>query len=240
VYCDAFVVARYEYGVSSQPARPVERGAELAEVLVALRDLPEEEVDLRPDADARVRAEAVEAAGEVLDRLGKRVLVRGPLLDRQPAPGGLDAEEGVGDVLAACRLAHAAYGTRMPVVQIRALPQQEGVDVEAALVAVSHAVAFVLGEEPRGTWATWETIDAGCYVEGAEAPAVQPRGTHPPLVSVRAFEGRSPELVERILLALAETLAAALDLEAGNVFAAYDELGSGRLYTGGAIARTAG
>ena len=33
VYCDAFVVARYEYGVSSQPASvvAVQRGAELLE-----------------------------------------------------------------------------------------------------------------------------------------------------------------------------------------------------------------
>ena len=33
VYCDAFVVARYEYGVSSQPAsaRAVQRRAELLE-----------------------------------------------------------------------------------------------------------------------------------------------------------------------------------------------------------------
>ena len=60
VYCEAFVVARYEYGVSSQPGerRRVQRGAELAEILVALRDLPEEEVACRaarPSSSRRAR-----------------------------------------------------------------------------------------------------------------------------------------------------------------------------------------
>ena len=102
VYCEAFVVARYEYGVSSQPASgvPFSVGAELAEVLVALGDLPEEEVAVRADAGARVGAQAGHALRPGLDHLGERVLAGCALLDRQPPPGGIDPVEGVRDVLA--------------------------------------------------------------------------------------------------------------------------------------------
>ena len=102
MYCDAFVVARYEYGVSSQPASgvAVQRGAELAERLVAVGDLPEEEVGLRAHAGRRVRAQVVEAVGEVLDDLGEGVLAGLALLDGQPPPRRVDAVERVRDVLA--------------------------------------------------------------------------------------------------------------------------------------------
>jgi phenylpyruvate tautomerase PptA (4-oxalocrotonate tautomerase family) len=128
----------------------------------------------------------------------------------------------------------------VPLVTISALPQRDGVDVSAALVAVTHAVAAVLREPPRGTWAVWETIEPGRYVEGGDAPALQPRSTHPPIAVVRGFEGRPPAVVERILVAVADALVEALGLEDGNAFVAHDTLRSGELYTGGAIARTEG
>ena len=81
--------------------RPVERGPELAEVVVALRDLPEEEVRLGADAGRRVAAERVEAVGELLDHLGEGVLARLALLVGEPPPGRVDPVEGVCDVLAA-------------------------------------------------------------------------------------------------------------------------------------------
>src|SRR6185437_11487704 len=51
--------------------RSVERSAELAEGVVALRDLPEEEVRLGTDAYGRIHAQMVEAVREMLDDLGK-------------------------------------------------------------------------------------------------------------------------------------------------------------------------
>jgi phenylpyruvate tautomerase PptA (4-oxalocrotonate tautomerase family) len=125
-------------------------------------------------------------------------------------------------------------GCSMPVVRVSALPQPAGVDVEAAAKAVALDLAALLGEEPRGTWVTWETFEPGLYVEGDVAPAIQPRATHPPLVRVVAAE-RPPELVERMLTSVAETLVRALGLEPGNVFAVFEQATPGRLYTGGHI-----
>jgi phenylpyruvate tautomerase PptA (4-oxalocrotonate tautomerase family) len=123
----------------------------------------------------------------------------------------------------------------MPVVSISALPQRGGRPPEQVLAAVTHALAELLGEQPSGTWATWHEIPAGRYVEGGDAPAFQPAATHPPLVEVVAFEGRPPDVVERMLETVAEVLARELDLEPGNVFVRYVEATAGRLYTGGSV-----
>jgi phenylpyruvate tautomerase PptA (4-oxalocrotonate tautomerase family) len=124
----------------------------------------------------------------------------------------------------------------LPVVRIRALPQRD-VDTALVLTRVTHELAHLLGEEPEGTWATWETIAPGQYAEGGVLPSEQPTGTHPPLVSVIAFAGRGPDLIERIVVRVADVLARELALEPGNVFVTYEEARPGRLYTGGAVAR---
>jgi hypothetical protein len=130
-----------------------------------------------------------------------------------------------------------ALGFSVPIARIRALPQPGVVDLSTVLGRVSRALSDLLGERPEATWATWQTIESGCDAEGELAPDEQPRGTHPPLVSLLAFEGRPPDLVERMLVCVAETLARELELEPGNVFVRYEEARSGRLYDGGRVVR---
>jgi hypothetical protein len=128
----------------------------------------------------------------------------------------------------------------MPVLEVRALPQRQGVDRDAALKRACLALAAAVGEAPHGTWGTWVELPPGSYTEGGNAPPVQPRDTHPPLVRLFAFEGRSQDVVERMLTVVADTLAKELDLEHGNVMVTYDEGRSGRVYSGGAIVRKKG
>jgi phenylpyruvate tautomerase PptA (4-oxalocrotonate tautomerase family) len=123
----------------------------------------------------------------------------------------------------------------MPVLEVTALPQAAGVDTAAAAAALTHAVAAELDEDSAGTWVVWRTLDAGAYAEGGDAPATQPPATHPPLVQVVAYEGRTPELVERVLVAVADTLVRELGLAPGNVFVRWAEATAGRLYTGGRV-----
>ncbi|HEX9416898.1 MAG TPA: tautomerase family protein [Gaiellaceae bacterium] len=120
----------------------------------------------------------------------------------------------------------------MPIVRIEALAQPE-IDLERVLGSLCTELAALLGERPEGTWATWETLEH--YVEGAQGPAAQPRSTHPPLVTVTAFEGRPPEQVAAMLSLVADVLARELSLEPGNVFVTYEEARRGRLYTGGQV-----
>src|SRR5262249_36185279 len=80
---------------------PVERRAELAEILVAVGDLPEEEVAVWADSGEGVGPQRIHAPGPILDYLGERVLSGRAFVDRQAPPGRLDLAEGVRDVLAA-------------------------------------------------------------------------------------------------------------------------------------------
>ena len=114
----------------------------------------------------------------------------------------------------------------MPVIRIRALPQRHA-DARAVSIAVAEAVAAALGEDPRGTWVTWETVDA--YAEGRAVPSEQPRDTHPPIVCVMAG-ARPAETVDRLLRAVGDTLVRELGLEPANVFVAFEEVDPARLY----------
>ena len=114
------MVPRYEYGVSSQAASgvPFSAAPELEQVVVALRDRPEEEVGLGADADRGVGAEALDPPGELVDDVGERLLAGRALVDGQPPPRGIDAEEAVRDVLpdldaldALVAVRHGANGT---------------------------------------------------------------------------------------------------------------------------------
>lgn len=123
----------------------------------------------------------------------------------------------------------------MPVLEVTALPQPDRVQLGDVASRLSEAVARVLGEEPRGTWVLWRTIEPGRYAEHGDAPALQPPATHPPVVRVTAYEGRTPATVAAVLTAIAEALAAELDLTPGNVLVRWDEVGAGRLYSGGRV-----
>ncbi len=131
------------------------------------------------------------------------------------------------------------YRTRMPIVQVTALRQRVGVDLDAVSRAIVLAVSRELGEEPSGTWITWQTLEPGAYREGEhDAPSEQPTATHPPIVRINAFEGRDPDVVARVLSAVAGTLVRELGLEPGNAFVVWDELRAGLLHTGGGMPGT--
>ena len=86
------------------------------------------------------------------------------------------------------------------------------------------------GEDPRGTWVTWETVDA--YAEGGVVPSKQPDDGHPPLAEIRSGP-RPPDMVARMLRAVGDTLVRELGLEPGNVFVVLDEVDPARLYDAG-------
>ncbi len=131
------------------------------------------------------------------------------------------------------------YRARMPIVQVTALRQRVGVDLDAVSRALVLAVSRELAEDPSGTWVTWETLPPGGYREGEhDAPSEQPPSTHPPIVRINAFEGRDPDVVARVLSAVAGTLVRELGLEPGNAFVVWDELRAGRLHTGGGMPGT--
>ena len=123
----------------------------------------------------------------------------------------------------------------MPILEVTALPQPGSVDIAAVESALSRAVAAELGEDPAGTWVVWRSLELGRYAEGDAVPASQPATTHPPIVHVLAYEGRSAEIVARVIAVIGETLVHELGLAPGNAFVVWDELRAGRVYTGGGV-----
>jgi hypothetical protein len=93
--------------------------------------------------------------------------------------------------------------------------------------AVATLLAAEIGQDPRGSWVTWETVDA--YAEGAVVRSEQPRDTHPPLAIVSA-KRRPPEVIDAMLRCVGETLVQELGLEPGNVFVSYEEIPPDELY----------
>ena len=127
----------------------------------------------------------------------------------------------------------------MPIVQVTALRQRVGVDLDVVSRAIVLAVSRECCEDASGTWVTWQPLAPGGYREGEDdAPLEQPSATHPPIVRVNAFEGRAPDVVARVLSAVAGTVVHELGLEPGNVFVVWDELQAGRVHTGGGMPGT--
>jgi hypothetical protein len=58
--------------------------------------------------------------------------------------------------------------------------------------------------------------DPGRYAEAGAMPNEQPRARHPPLVAVVTFAGCGPELVERMLVRVADVLARELGSSPGT------------------------
>lgn len=125
----------------------------------------------------------------------------------------------------------------MPVIQVKALPQRPGTDVSDVSRRISTGLAKATGIPPAHIWVTWETIPSWHYVEGDRAAAIQPEDTHPPIVRVKIFEGRSREEIEKILSRTAELVTENLGIEDGNVLVHYEELPSGYVHSGGKVLR---
>ena len=108
----------------------------------------------------------------------------------------------------------------MPLIEIRALPQPPEVDLQAVMAALAEGVRELLDNRPQGTWVTWDTIER--YTEGPDTADVQPRSTHPPIVTVSAAAGRPKEA---LLQVVSETLERELGLDPESVWIRYIEAG---------------
>lgn len=124
----------------------------------------------------------------------------------------------------------------MPILRIDALPQKDPDKINDALKKTCCAIAEAYGCEPEQVWGIWNEIKPGYFVEGNNEAELQPQSTHPPVGRLICFEGRSPEQVEKTLLAAAKTLSSSLGIT-DNVFIKYDEAASGKVVAGNGVIR---
>ena len=103
----------------------------------------------------------------------------------------------------------------MPLIEIVALPQPDGVDIKAVTTALNRGVADAIPCRLDAVWTTWRTIE-GAYAVGDVVAAEQQQVTHAPIVHV--YLQRTPEETDRAVEAIERVLAAELGLADGNVF----------------------
>lgn len=123
----------------------------------------------------------------------------------------------------------------MPVVTLRTLKLPATIQVESLLAELAGAVGPCLGVDPGRVFAVHQALAA--FVEGNVPASWHQVGTHPPLVDIAAYAGRTGQQVELALLAAAAVVTSALGLDPGNVFVTYTEIGRGRVFTGGSVRR---
>jgi hypothetical protein len=123
----------------------------------------------------------------------------------------------------------------VPIVQVTALRQRVGVDLDVVSRAIADAVSRGLGEKSSGTWAIRQTLAPGAYPEGVDdAPSTRP------MRPIRRSSGSAPSRDGRRArgaraLAVAGIVVRELGLQPGNAFVAWDELHAGRVHTGGGM-----
>jgi phenylpyruvate tautomerase PptA (4-oxalocrotonate tautomerase family) len=125
----------------------------------------------------------------------------------------------------------------MPLIEIKSLPPRSGADPSAALKNATWEVSKVLGVPPEKIRAIWVGLEPGHYADAATTADQSQSGTHPPVVRLSCFEGRSQELIEKAIRAVADSVTRDLKLAPGNAWVFYEEMKSGRLFVDGAIKR---
>ena len=122
----------------------------------------------------------------------------------------------------------------MPILQIKALPQEDPSRIRMAIKKTAIAISKSYGCLPENVWVAWQEIKADFYVEGEIGAQKQPRDTHPPICELICFEGKSSDEIEIILSTAAQTLSSELDIH-DNIFITYREAKSGQVIAGNGI-----
>jgi len=119
----------------------------------------------------------------------------------------------------------------MPIVTIRSLAKPD--DSVAASKRIATAIADAAHMPAHDIWLVWTAVAPGSYVVNGVAPDAQPEDTHPPLVEISSGAGRTPDVVEGMLKAAAEAIAAELHVTPQNVRVIFAEVPTRRIYSRG-------
>jgi phenylpyruvate tautomerase PptA (4-oxalocrotonate tautomerase family) len=118
----------------------------------------------------------------------------------------------------------------MPAICIQSLPGHALNKRQEIMKSIARDVAEIAKVPERAVFCTWQVLEAGAYIQNGEIAESQPENSHPPIVTLTLFEGRSAEQIEQALNAIAKHLSSI-----GNVFISVHEAKSGEVFTGGGV-----
>lgn len=123
----------------------------------------------------------------------------------------------------------------MPFVHIRALPQPKEVNIPEILNRICIELGKVIDLPSDETCATWETVQF--FAHGESVLETQQSESHPLLVDLLAFEGRSPEKIDRMIECVALVVAEGSQISIKNVFVNYREANWNRVFAEGEVVK---
>ena len=121
----------------------------------------------------------------------------------------------------------------MPIISIKTLPLDAGVDTSAILCKITVGTAKIMGCPPEHVWATWEFLQPDNYAVGNTLSKNQPASSHSPIVRILSFEGKSQATIENMMKTMAGVLSEGLAIRLENIFIEYSEGYSGKIFDGG-------
>ena len=125
----------------------------------------------------------------------------------------------------------------MPFIHIKSLPPAEPLDTAALLEQLSADFAAATGIGVEHVTATWEWLEPGHYAVGGKVAREQPAGSHPLLVDLLVPDFNAADDVERMLIAIADSLATRAGVARDNIFINQRDARGGRVFDAGEIVR---
>lgn len=120
----------------------------------------------------------------------------------------------------------------MPVIQIQTLETPDTIDKGTVLKGVITKLSAAIDTPENRIFASWQTSD--CMVDQMTASTSFRADTHPPLVRIDMFTGRTPEKKKKALQEIAAYIKEQLDF-AGNPFVYIYDIQNGHVMTGGNV-----
>ena len=125
----------------------------------------------------------------------------------------------------------------MPFIHIKSLPFADEPDTPALLENLCADFAAATGVGIEHVTATWEWLAPGHYAVGGKAADRQPRASHPLLVDLLTPDFNAGADVERMLVAIADSLAEHAGVARDNIFISQRDARSGRVFDAGETVR---
>ena len=106
----------------------------------------------------------------------------------------------------------------MPVIQVKALPQDPPLDLAEVLPKISADFAAYAGVAEQFVSLTWTWLQPGHYLCAGQPAQTQPATSHPLLVELLVPDFHRPDQSSRLLRVLAGVLAEHTGVAVRNIF----------------------
>ncbi|NIQ97670.1 MAG: hypothetical protein GWN87_28475, partial [Desulfuromonadales bacterium] len=124
----------------------------------------------------------------------------------------------------------------MPVIRITSLPFEHEAEIPAAIQKISATLASLFDIDEQHISISWHYLSPGHYCCGGEVADLQSADTHPLAVDILIPDFNPADVIEEILLAVAEVLAKSVNVSHDNIFIHLRTARSGTIFDSGMIA----